>query len=81
MSSHSDSFVASGSSSTPSDFICENYGSIFLLRPTSLAAFLWIHQNLPADRQMFGTAVVVEHRCIWAILEGIQGDGLEVSRG
>jgi hypothetical protein len=29
MSSHNDSFVASGSSPTRSDFICENHGSIF----------------------------------------------------
>jgi hypothetical protein len=80
MSSH-DSFVASGSSPTRSDFMCENHGSIFLLRPISPAAFLWIHENLPPDRQMFGNAVVVEHRCIWAILDGIQEAGLVVSRG
>jgi hypothetical protein len=77
-------FTTSGSSpgSTDSrDFVCENHGSIFLLRPISPAAFLWIHQNLPADRQMFGTAVAVEHRCIWAILDGIQEAGMAVSRG
>jgi hypothetical protein len=39
MSSHSDSFAASGSSPTreafqiPPDFLVENHGSIFLLRP------------------------------------------------
>jgi hypothetical protein len=78
MSSHNDSFVASGSSPTP-DFLCENHGSIFLLRPISPAALLWIEENLPSDRQTFGNAVAVEHRCIWAILEGIQNDGLAVS--
>jgi hypothetical protein len=52
MSSHNDSFVASGSSPTGVDFICENHGSVFLLRPISPAAFLSIHENLPADRQM-----------------------------
>ena len=41
MSSHSDSFVASGSSPTP-DFIVECHGSIFLLRPLTLAASSWI---------------------------------------
>jgi hypothetical protein len=30
--------------------------------------------------QWFGNAVVVEHRFIWAILEGIQTDGLVVTR-
>jgi hypothetical protein len=81
MSSHSDSFVRSGSSPTQSDFICENHGSVFLLRPISPAAFLWIHENLPPDRQVLGNAVAVEHRYIWAILSGIQEAGLAVSNG
>jgi hypothetical protein len=63
------------------DFVCENHGSIFLLRPHSPAAFLWIHENLPADRQMWGTAVVISHSCIWAILGGIQEAGMVVARG
>jgi hypothetical protein len=75
MSSHTDSFVASGSSPTEPDFFCENHGSIFLLRP---AAHSWISDHLPEDRMTFANAVVVEHRFIWAILEGIQGDGLAV---
>lgn len=81
MSSHSDSIVASGSSPTGPDFICENHGSVFLIRPISLAAFLGIHENLPADRQMLGNAVAVEHRYIWSILDGIQDAGLVASRG
>ena len=81
MSSHTDSFVASGSSPTRPDFICENHGSLFLLRPISPAAFLWIHENLPADRQMFVNAVAVEHRYIWAILDGVQDAGPAVNRG
>jgi hypothetical protein len=81
MSSHNDSFVASGSSPTRSDFICANHGSIFLLRPVSPASFDWIESHLPSDRITFGNAVAVEHRCIWAILVGIQDDGLAVTRG
>ncbi len=77
MSSHNDSFVASGSSPTV-DFICENHGSIFLLRPLSQSAQSWIEEHLPSDAQWFGNGVVVEHRFIWAILEGIQNDGLAV---
>jgi hypothetical protein len=80
MSSHNDSFVASGSSPTESgpDFRCENHGSIFLLRPVSQTAHSWIEQNLPSDAQWFGRAVAVECRFIWPILEGIQNDGLVV---
>ena len=80
MSSHNDSFVASGSSPTV-DFLCENHGSIFLLRPVSPAAFDWIEKHLPSDRFNFGNAVVIEPRYVWAILAGLQDDGLVVSRG
>jgi hypothetical protein len=81
MSSHNDSFVASGSSPTEPDFICENHGSIFLLRPVSPASFDWIESRLPSDRITFGNAVAVDHRCIWATLAGLQDDGLVVTRG
>ena len=79
MSSH-DSFAASGSSPTV-DFLCENHGSIFLLRPVSPASFDWIESHLPSDRITFGNAVVVEPRYVWAILVGLQDDGLVVARG
>jgi hypothetical protein len=80
MSSHNDSFAASGSSPTV-DFLCENHTSVFLLRPVSLAAFSWIEEHLPPDRLTFGNAVAIDHRCIWAILAGLQDDGLAVTRG
>jgi len=79
MSSH-DSFAASGNSPTRSDFICENHGSIFLLRPISPAAFIWVEQHLPSDRLTFGNAAVIEPRYVWAILVGLQDDGLVVSQ-
>jgi hypothetical protein len=86
MSSHSDSFVASGSSPTEvdspiqPDFLVENHFSIFLLRPISPAALIWVEQHLPSDRLTFGNAVVIEPRYVWAILVGLQEDGLVVAR-
>jgi hypothetical protein len=82
MSSHNDSFVASGTSPTESrpDFRCENNGSIFLLYPLSESAKTWIEENLASDAQWFGRAVAIECRFIWPILEGIQNDGLAVPR-
>lgn len=74
-----DLFQTSGTS--PTDFVCENHGSIFLLRPTSLAASDWIQEHLPDDRLTFGDAVVVEPRYGWAILAGLQDAGLVVTRG
>ena len=87
MSSHNDSFTASGSSPTdvdspiPLDFLVENHFSIFLIRPISPAGFAWIEEHLPPDRITFGNAVAIDHRCIWAILVGLQDDGLVVTRG
>ena len=82
MSSHNDSFVASGSSPSSNDrpdFRCENHGSLFLLFPLTESAQSWIEEH-PEDAQWLGNAVVIEHRYIWAILEGIQNDGLAASR-
>jgi hypothetical protein len=73
-----DSFVASGTSPT-SDFEIENHQSIFLLRPLTPAAESWIEEFLPQDRMSFGSAVVVEHRYIADIVEGIRNDGFTVS--
>ncbi len=74
-------YATSGTSPTQPDFICENHDSVFLLRPISPVAFLWVHANLPAHRQMFGNAVAIDHNCVWAILDGIPEAGLVVSRG
>ncbi len=79
MSSHNDSFVASGSSPTP-DFLCENHGSIFLLRPLTPSATSWLEEHIGQDNgfQPYWPTCVIEHRYIWPILEGIQNDGLAV---
>ena len=77
---HKNPFSASGSSPTEAkpDFICENHGSIFPLRPISPAAFEWIDSSLSSDRQTFGDAVAVEARFVWPIILGIQDSGLSV---
>ena len=77
MSSHRDSFAASGSS-PQSDFLLENHGSIFLLQPLSPAANDWVAENLPEDHLTFGSAVVVEPRYIADIVRGAQADGLVI---
>ena len=62
--------------SSAADFLVENHGSIFLLQPLTPAAESWIEEFLPKDRMTFGSAVVVEHRFIVDIVEGIRNDGL-----
>jgi len=60
------------------DFEIQNEGTIYLLHPNTQAAQEWVEENLPADVQRFGGAVVVEHRYICDIIDGIRRDGLEV---
>jgi len=79
-----DAFQTSGTSPTSEggqDFRSENHGSLFLLFPLTQRANSWIEAHLPEDAQWFGNAVVIEHRYIWTILDGIQDAGLAVSRG
>jgi len=61
-----------------SEFTVQNEGTIFLLIPNSEAAQEWIEEHTPDTAQYFGNAVVVEHRYIADIIEGIQQSGLEV---
>ena len=68
-----------GTPASHADFCVENHGSIFLLRPLSLSADLWVKDHIPEDAQYFGNAVVVEHRYISDIVDGIRNDGLAVA--
>ncbi len=85
MSSHSDSFVASGNSptrsgKTPPDFVVENHGSIFLLKPQNDSAISWVEEHIGQDNgfQPHWPNVVIEHRYVADIVAGIQNDGLAV---
>lgn len=82
MSSHADSFVRSGNSPTPDDFdfVLENHGLIFLLRPQNENAIAWLRKHIGSGNgfQPYWPSVVVGHRYIGAIVEGIQADGLAV---
>ncbi len=79
MSSHNDSFVASGSSPTV-DFEVQNHGSIFLLIPQTLSARVWIDDHIGEGNgyQPSYPTIIVEHRYIADIVAGIQDDGLAV---
>ncbi len=75
MSSHTDSFVASGSS--PTDLIFENCGSLFLIRPVSQTGQLWLDENVGDENTLtFGGAVVCEPRYVEAIYFGAKQAGL-----
>jgi len=84
MSSHSDSFAASGNSPTHSgkikpDFVVENHGSIFLLRPLTATAKSWVDGHIGENGyQPYYPTVVVEHRYIADIVRGAGADGLVI---
>ena len=65
-------------STQTADFVVENHGTIFLVRPETHAAKQWVAAHIPDDAQRWGIAVVVEHRFVQDIIEGILKDGLEV---
>jgi hypothetical protein len=78
MSSHDDSFAASGSSPTEPDVIVENHFSLLLFRLISPSAKSWVDQNVQEDAQFFGGALVVEPRYARDLIQGMRESGLEV---
>ena len=78
MSSHSDTFAASGSS--PTDLIFENCGSLFLIHPVSQTGQLWLDENVGDENTLtFGGAVVCEPRYVDSIAHGAIEAGLVVA--
>jgi hypothetical protein len=76
-----DAFKTNGSSPPECvpDFQLIRRSTIFLLEPlTDAAAGAWIERHVAAGAIRFGPAIVIEHRCITAIVVGIYGDGLRV---
>jgi hypothetical protein len=62
------------------DFFIENHFSICLLRPITASAREWLENNLDVAEsfQPYWPTVVIEHRYVGAILEGVRNDGLGV---
>jgi hypothetical protein len=59
------------------DFLIENHGSVFLLRPLTDAARSWIDEHIGADNgfQPMYPTVLIEHRYISAIVRGLVEEG------
>lgn len=54
-------------------------GSLFLFRPETAAAILWIEDHVDPDAPTWGSAVVVEHRYARELADGMIADGLELA--
>ena len=63
------------------DFLVENHGSIFLLKPQTPAATAWVQEHIGSENgfQLYWPTVVIEPRNMDDIVSGIQSDGLAVS--
>ena len=62
------------------DFTVQNEGSIILLHPDTELAIRWVKNNIGQANgyQPYWPTVVVEHRYIAQIVDGIQLDGLSI---
>jgi len=60
------------------DFGLLNCGNISILTPQTKTAREWITAHLPADITQWGGGVVVEHRYVDDVLDGIAQQGLVV---
>jgi len=62
------------------DFLVENHGSIFLLKPRTPSATSWVESHIGRENgyQPMWPTVVVEHRFIAEIVAGIPDAGLAV---
>lgn len=52
--------------------------TVFLLDPETDAGATWIDENVGAGAQYLGRMLVVEHRYIFDIVEGLQADGYSI---
>lgn len=50
--------------------------SVYVLIPRSQAGQDWLDENIGQDAMSWGGGLVVEHRYLEAILEGMAADGL-----
>jgi hypothetical protein len=70
-----------GSTRNQPDFTILVDGSIALLTPVSKSAHDWVEQNIGRDNglQPWWPTVVIEHRYVADILEGVRNDGLVIA--
>lgn len=58
------------------DVWVSNEGSIFLFYPRTEAAAEWFENNVQDDAQYHGKSLVVEHRYVDSIVQGLNESGL-----
>jgi hypothetical protein len=61
------------------DVAISGSGTIYLFYLLTEAARDWVDGHVSEDRQMFGTALAVEHRYVADLAQGMRADGLGVT--
>lgn len=61
------------------DFTVDNHGSIFILIPHTQEAKEFVAEKIQEDALEFGGGVVVEHRYIVELVDGIRKEGFGVN--
>jgi hypothetical protein len=60
----------------PLDVLVRNEGTVFLFCPLTSRGEEWIDEYVQPDALWFGNALVVEHRFVWGIAQGMKDAGL-----
>ena len=63
---------------TEPDFTVEDHGLIFLVRSNNDAAREHLSENVQDDAHWIGSALVVRHRCISDLVDGLRANGYTV---
>jgi len=58
------------------DILVRNEGTVFLFCPLTSRGKEWIDQHVQSDALWFGSALVVEHRFVWGLAQGMRDAGL-----
>lgn len=59
------------------DFVLEHQGTIAILRPLTDRAKAWVEDNVSQEGyQPCWPMLIIEHRYVEAIIDGLLGDGL-----
>lgn len=61
------------------DFLFENHGSIWLVRPQNEEARQHLEDHTAEDAQWLGNALAVEHRYVPGLAEGLNNEGYSVA--
>jgi hypothetical protein len=63
-------------SQNTADFLVSNEGTVFLFNPLTARAKRRMDANVHPDSHWFGSALVIERRYAWALVQSMKDEGL-----